>query len=327
MIAADVNKSGSITTFDMVELRKLILYIDTEFRSNTSWRFVEASYDFNGNPANPFASPIPEVYNINGLAQDEIANFVAVKIGDVNCSAAVNSLLDSDDRSFNGELVFNIDDQALTPGQTYTIDFLAKDFKEVLGYQFSLNFNSAAMEFAGIEAGALSNLNESNFGLSLLDRVVITTSWNSKSAVALDNEAVAFSVSFRAKSNVLLSDVLSVSSDYTAAEAYGETAGLMNVAIEFNNGSVVSGEFALFQNQPNPFKNETVIGFNLPEAGAATLTIYDVSGRVLKLYNGEYAKGYNEVSLNSSELSGTGVLYYTLETDNDSATKKMIVVK
>ena len=118
------------------------------------------------------------------------------------------------------------------------------------------------MEFAGIEAGALSNLNESNFGLSLLDRGVITTSWNSKSAVALDDEAVAFSVTFRAKSNVLLSDVLSVSSDYTAAEAYERSGQVLSVAIDFGTG-IQTADFALYQNQPNPFKNETVIGFNL----------------------------------------------------------------
>ena len=38
-----------------------------------------------------------------------------------------------------------------------------------------------------------------------------------------------------------------------------------------------------------------------------------------------YAKGYNEV--NVSDLTATGVLYYKLETSNDTATRKMILVK
>ena len=45
-IAADVNKSGSITAFDMVQLRQLILNITTEFPSNESWRFVDAAHAF-----------------------------------------------------------------------------------------------------------------------------------------------------------------------------------------------------------------------------------------------------------------------------------------
>ena len=36
MIAADVNKSGTITAFDLVELRKLILFINDEFEDNSS---------------------------------------------------------------------------------------------------------------------------------------------------------------------------------------------------------------------------------------------------------------------------------------------------
>ncbi|MEM0992054.1 MAG: dockerin type I domain-containing protein, partial [Bacteroidota bacterium] len=40
IIAADVNNSGSITTFDMVALRRLILGMDQELKTNTSWRFI-----------------------------------------------------------------------------------------------------------------------------------------------------------------------------------------------------------------------------------------------------------------------------------------------
>jgi len=38
-IAADVNRSGTVTAFDMVQLRRLILAIDDKFHHNTSWRF------------------------------------------------------------------------------------------------------------------------------------------------------------------------------------------------------------------------------------------------------------------------------------------------
>ncbi|MBK8425771.1 MAG: hypothetical protein IPL27_07220 [Lewinellaceae bacterium] len=52
MIAADANRSGSITSFDIVEFRKLILGIYDELPNNTSWRFVDKTYSF-PNPANP----------------------------------------------------------------------------------------------------------------------------------------------------------------------------------------------------------------------------------------------------------------------------------
>ena len=59
---------------------------------------------------------------------------------------------------------------------------------------------------------------------------------------------------------------------------------------------------------------------------AATISIYDVSGKMLKVIEGDFAKGYNQVSVTRSELAGSGVLYYQLDTDNDSATMKMIIV-
>ena len=326
MIAADVNRSGSITTFDIVELRKLILFINTDFPNNTSWRFVDAHFNF-PNPANPFQTTFPEDMNINGLGANMTnVDFVGVKVGDVNCSAQPNNLIGSDGRSAVDDLIFRLDDKQLNTGAEYTVEFLAKDFAAA-GYQFTLNFDKSAVAFEGVEAGELTNLTDANFGLSLLNKGVITTSWANNAAVKMADDEVVFSVTFRAIKDVLLSEVLSVSSDYTAAEAYTADLDLLNVKLEFNAATTsVSDEFALMQNQPNPFKDETTIGFVLPQASTATLTVYDVAGRVLKVYPGDYAKGYNEISINRSELGGVGVLYYTLKSDDNSATKKMILL-
>ena len=99
----------------------------------------------------------------------------------------------------------------------------------------------------------------------------------------------------------------------------------MNVAIQFNTGAVVAAGFELYQNTPNPFKASTVIGFNLPAAADATINISDVTGKTIKLIRGNYAKGYNQITLNRSELP-TGVLTYTLESGEFIATKKMIII-
>jgi hypothetical protein len=59
IIAADVNKSGTVTTYDIVETRKLILGIYNSFPGNTSWRFVNAAQTF---PVlnNPFTAQLQE---------------------------------------------------------------------------------------------------------------------------------------------------------------------------------------------------------------------------------------------------------------------------
>ena len=328
IISADINHDGNVTTVDLVQLRRLILFIDTEFQNNTSWRFVEANFVF-PDPTDPFETSFPEVFTVNGLDDAEVADFIAMKIGDVNCSASPNGLVGgADDRSV-GDLTFGIQDEQMKAGETYTVDFTAKDFASVYGYQFTLGFDNSAVEFEGIEAGALTNLTDANFGMAMINEGVITTSWNNSTAVSMDDKAVLFSVTFTANANAKLSEVLSVNSRYTKAEAY-DNSGVLDINVEFNteDGVVVAGKaFELYQNQPNPFKDETNIGFNLPEAGFATLTVYDVSGRVLRVVEADFAKGYNEVTLDRSEIAGTGVLYYQLDTENDSATKKMIIIK
>ena len=81
------------------------------------------------------------------------------------------------------------------------------------------------------------------------------------------------------------------------------------------------------QNQPNPWVGRTMVGFHLPQAATATLTVYDETGRVLFTQKGDFAKGYNAISLDRAMLNTTGLLYYKLETATDSATRKMIQTK
>lgn len=85
-IAGDINRSNTITAFDLVALRKLILGFDIKFENNTSWRFIDADYVF-PNPSNPFAEAFPELWNVESFETTVTKDFVAVKIGDLNGTA------------------------------------------------------------------------------------------------------------------------------------------------------------------------------------------------------------------------------------------------
>ncbi|MFN7117895.1 MAG: T9SS type A sorting domain-containing protein, partial [Saprospiraceae bacterium] len=319
MIAADVNSSKTITTLDLIQMRKLILYIDIRFRNNTSWRFVDKKYTF-PDPNNPWAEDFPEIININDLAGAiNNADFVAVKIGDVNANAQTTSLTNTEDRDFKGNFYFQVTNETLAAGNTYTIDFRANDLAAIQGFQGTLTFDANSVELVDIVEGVAK---AENFGLRFVEQGVITTSWNGEAA---DN-AVLFSLVVKAKTNAEVSNLFGISSRYTVAEAYATDNSLLNVGIRFSNGAVVGTGFELFQNQPNPFKGRTVIRFQLPEAADATLTVSDITGKVIKLVRGSYAKGLNQIELNSQELPA-GVLSYTLSTNEFTATRKMIVTK
>ncbi len=86
LIAADVNDSESISTVDLVFLRKAIEGILPFTSDDKIWTFIWADYQFPG--PNPWAETFPELIQVNNPAQDTTYqfDFVAVKKGDVDCS-------------------------------------------------------------------------------------------------------------------------------------------------------------------------------------------------------------------------------------------------
>jgi large repetitive protein len=317
MIAADANKSGSITTFDVVELRKLILGVYQVLPDNTSWRFVDKSFAF-PNQANPFQTEFPENLTIANIGASQLnQDFVAVKIGDVNYSAVANAQMESQSRT-SGTLLIDVTDRMVQAGDTFDVAF--KPTENAQGLQFTLNLGNLSV--TAIADG--EKISMENFGVfqdhSFAGAVALTVSMDA---------AQEFTVSFRANKSGKISDMMNVSSRITKAEAYTTTGEREEVALRFNNGgsSIIAGVgFELYQNEPNPFVDKTSIGFHLPEAATATLTVYDVSGRMIFSQKGDYARGNNTIVVERVLRNTAGLLYYKLETSTDVATRKMIQV-
>ena len=327
-IAADANHSNSITTLDIVQIRKLILHIDTEFQNSDSWRFVDANFVFS-DVNNPFADDFPEAVDVNNLTLDEAANFLAIKVGDVNSSAIPNQLLGSETRNTVATLSLDVDAAKVKAGESMTVDFKAKDFNKMIGFQFTLTFDESIVAFEDVVAG-IDGLNSDNFGFSRLDEGAITVSWNHNASLTLDDETVLFSLLFNGKSTAELSDVIGITSTVTAAEAYSKsntssqgTSDVMDVQLTFN-GVTTSDKTQLLQNRPNPVASATVIPFQLAEGGEVTLKVIDINGKIVKVVRGDYTKGYNEINL--TDLKGSGVMYYQLETGSETLVKKMILI-
>jgi hypothetical protein len=196
------------------------------------------------------------------------------------------------------------------------VDFTAADFNGVEVFLFTLNLDKKGLALVDLVPGIAA---EENFGI-FTEGCVVTASWNGEV-----KGGVLFSLVVRAKPNITLSEVLKLNSRYTAAEAY-KGGEVMNVGLNFS-ASKAFANYALYQNTPNPFLGETVIGFNLPSAGQNTLTIQDLTGRTLKVINGQYAKGYNQVTIKDRDLCTKGVLTHTLKVADFTMTKKMVIVE
>ena len=86
-------------------------------------------------------------------------------------------------------------------------------------------------------------------------------------------------------------------------------------------------EYMLSQNYPNPFNPVTNIHYTLPASGSVTLIVYNAIGQeVLSLANEFKEAGSYEVSFDANDLN-SGIYFYTLQANNFTQTKKMILLK
>jgi len=88
----------------------------------------------------------------------------------------------------------------------------------------------------------------------------------------------------------------------------------------------------LFPNRPNPFNPATELGYTIPTGGYVSITIHDVSGRlVATVLNGRMPAGAHSIvwdGRNSSGVAvGSGLYFARLHAGAFTATRKMVLVR
>lgn len=97
--------------------------------------------------------------------------------------------------------------------------------------------------------------------------------------------------------------------------------------IRISSSGTVPLEFNVYQNYPNPFNPETVISFDIAQAGLVKLDVFDIMGqKVASLVDEVKDAGRYNVKFNASALS-TGTYFYKLVQGNNTSVKKMILIK
>ena len=91
-------------------------------------------------------------------------------------------------------------------------------------------------------------------------------------------------------------------------------------------------EFQLFQNSPNPFNPTTVINYHLPKASQVDLVVYNMLGQRIKtLVSGRQDARQYKIRWDGTNDQGakvaSGIYIYQLRSEDNVATKKMILMK
>jgi len=324
LLAADVDRSGSITIADLAEIRRLILGRVKNFSNNTSWRFMVSDQGFQ-NPSDPFNELLQDSYQVNLFNASGTVDFVGFKVGDVSENAASNNLMATKVRNDKLSLNFQIADKAFAKGEIVEVQFNTQNWEAILGYQFSLAFDESQL--------TLMEMEESNNTFTLQEEHLffdeeasqLNVSWNQSAGVNAENGEV-FTLKFMAKKSGRLSEALNIAEEAMNAEAFNESGQIMNVALAFEN---IDQSFQVSQNFPNPFREQTQFSFFLPKTSSVSIKVFDVTGRILKedildrLEAGEHTYNFHRNAF--SEVSGQ--LFYQVEAAGEKVIKSMILVE
>ncbi|MEM9549186.1 MAG: T9SS type A sorting domain-containing protein [Bacteroidota bacterium] len=320
VIAGDINNDQELSAVDLLELRMLVLGVITEFSNNSSYRFVSAAQSF-ADINNPW--PLDEDIIIQPLEYDMIdQNFKAIKIGDIdgNASYGLTHKASSTTRS-NKTTALIADNMELLAGEQVSIPIYAGDDQKLSGLQMALRLNG--LQNIEIQSGLIDVKNE-NF---MLDNESIKISWTSSRDIELERGEVLFTITGAAVQNSDVTDVLSINNNAALkSEAYNDKYETSEIEIAIRELNVIKN-FMMYQNEPNPFSDQTIITFDLPESRTVQLSIVDITGKQVYRKSQFLQKGKNTLAVNANDLGESGVYYYTITSDDYTQTKKMVFVK
>jgi len=316
LIAADINNSQSVTAIDLIQLQKLLLGVFDEFPNNTSWRFVNQDFEF------PIATdpwPFEESRNIDPLMTNQMhEDFIGVKIGDVNGSAHPTNVTGKvTERS---AVTLYTDDLLLEENKTVEIPLYANEKLDINALQFTLKADADLIDVLEIKSDVLTL--DVNDQASITDQLTTMLWYDHKGITHTGKEAI-LTVVLKAKANVLLSDALQLNSDVTAAALFTTEEEEYNVRLEIveNNSN-----FAVAQNVPNPFKEETAIMITVPQPGPVVIRVYNVLGEQLMEHKEDVEKSFMH-SLLSDQLGGVAGMYlYEVSYQNEVIQKNVILI-
>lgn len=304
VLAADVNQSHTVTTFDIIEIRKLILGVYDTFPSVPSWRFIRPVPD----PSNLLAyNAVRDTYHFSvlNLLDDMVLkgyNFVGVKMGDANSNASVQG--PADDRGVDSPPLFlQTAERSLLAGEAVWAPIYSTETVQLDGWQMALQIDPDALDIKDVRGIAPESSRNTPSGELRISQVNDTP-------VEYSPQQPLCEILLLAKTPVRLSNALALSAAPLAPEAY--CSGDQHTRPIFFHLGKNSPGMIVTPPRPNPFTTETIFNLLLEQEQTVELEILDMSGRQVYATAATLAAGNHPITMPASALPTPGVWMYRL---------------
>ena len=312
LIAADINNSSSITAWDMILIRQIILRAIDEFPGNDSWRFVEANYDFE-DPLNPFDEMLPASYEVDFLPVISVNNnFTAVKIGDLNHSVIANQNQINQSRSSdtNRAPLFQMINKHFQKGEVFTVEINATQNFKATGFQIAFEIEETVLSLEAVQGVPKEAFRK--------ERNILRVSHTEIASKKFEANQNILQLTFRAKKEGALLNNFALAKTDFANEWYDSTLQNHPLHIHFTNPP----SLFITANYPNPFTNSTLLPITVPQEGLLYLSIYNIKGKEVWSMQKNLAAGSHEVPIIAS-FPSSGIYVYQVKFGDENIQGKL----
>ena len=304
-LAADVNRSHTITTFDIVEIRKTLLGIVDTFPAVPVWQFLRPVPDPSDLIAFPFLKDtfLLNYSNLVGETSATGFNFIGVKSGDID---RTTSFTGDELEERNGEpFVLTTADKWLEAGTEFSVPIHLSGVADLTAWQSSFwldNRFASLLAVEGISAENYAVLPDGEIKVIWLDDNVGAARHFSK------NDAVLF-VKIKVVQPAKLSQILTADPlEAVTADAYKHP-----LVFRFSDDqpSATVNE-QVFPPVPNPFADHVEWPITVSASTIAQLAVHDVSGRLVLDQFFNLVPGFQSLMLDGISFPANGWYFWRL---------------
>lgn len=279
LTAADINCSGSITTFDIVLGRQNILGIISDLPCG-NMRFV------------PDSATVT-----NGNCQD----FRGIFLGDLNAGPTGNCLTGpADSRAAPLELWF--DDRTLQAGERASIPLYFNTLQTLEGFQLALQTSTEWAEIQGLSAPELPAFDQNNYHVT---EQQLAISWVYPHGRAIVPQTPFLTLDIQAKKGGKLSEVLQLSTQSLSSETYDQAGKIHPIELRAQAATPT------FRFSPNPATDFVTLQVDSPVSGEGLLQLVHAQGQIIGEKGLSYGRGSQSFDL-PIPSQATGLVYALL---------------
>jgi hypothetical protein len=322
ILAADANRSGTVTSADILEMRQVILGLKANFPDEVSWRYVEDGYQF-PDPQNPFLEPLPESHSFYvESVHMNYARFKAVKVGDLDCDGVFfGEEGGSSDRGLPAHAL-TLPDLMLGQGQQAEIAFQLNSPGQWSAMQWELRYDPEQLDITDFLT-EMPNLqqHEADMGFAAAPGS-LRFLWAGAESLPLPAGEALFSIRLRALQTVQTSEALSLGDGIERLGIRdGEQAA---ISLEFRSVGQPQGAGAIYPPQPNPTGGSARIPMWLEQPGTAQVELSDAAGRRVWAQRQDLDSGMQWLQIPAEAMPQPGVYFWRAAVGGLSAQGKLL---